>query len=82
MTDGPIIIDTPEGMAHFAMAQCISRLRLETATSLKFRQSTLAAVQRAYGITSRTKKGALKELEALYEQTYGRVYASARKEES
>lgn len=74
-TQTATIIDTPEGMAHFAMCQCIGRLRIEVSTGMKFRQSTLAAVQHAYGIKGRTKRAALKELQALYAETYGREYA-------
>jgi hypothetical protein len=63
--DGPIILDQPEQIQMFAYLQSLHRLALEINTGLKFRQSTLAAVQNA-GITSkRTKKGALKDLLAF-----------------
>jgi hypothetical protein len=67
MTDQPtqqpaIVLDTPEQIQMFALLQAAYRLALEINSPLKFRQSTLAALQHA-GITSkRTKKGALEDL--------------------
>lgn len=69
-----IIIDKHDQFVHFGLAQAIARLRIETKTGLQFRASTLVYVQKVYGVKSRTKKGALAELEALYESTYGRRY--------
>lgn len=78
MTDETVVIDTPEGMSHFAMCQVIGRLRIETETGLKFRSSTLKAAQKAYGVRSRTKAGALQEMLDLYVYTYGKEYANGR----
>jgi len=69
-----VSIDTPDGLEHFKICQCIARLRLETSTGLKFKTSTLRAVQTYYGVTARTKKGALAELETLYKEVYGKPY--------
>lgn len=77
MTDDRIvIIEGPDAMEHFKLCQVISRLRIETSTGLGFKQSTLAAVQKYYGIKARTKKAALAELENLYEERYGRRYGN------
>lgn len=75
MTD--IMIDTPDGIEHFKMAQCIARLRIETKTGLKFRQSTLKAVKSYYGCPYQTKAKALAWLEDLYERTYGWKYGES-----
>lgn len=62
------VIDTPEGLHAFALLQTIHRLALEINTGLKFRQSTLAAVQRAGYTAKKTKKGALQDMvEAMQE---------------
>ena len=63
----------------FNLMQCIGALRIEVATGMKHSQrSVLAHVQREYGVTKRTKKGALAELEALYERLTGKTYGSKR----
>lgn len=59
------VIDTPEGIQMFALLQVTHRLALEINTGLKFRQSSLAAVQRAGYTTKRTKKGALQDMVTL-----------------
>lgn len=69
-----LVIDTPAAMAHFAMCQVISRLKIETSTGMKFRQSTLKHAQEYYGVKARTKVKALEEMLDLYEATYGRRY--------
>jgi hypothetical protein len=56
------------------MCQIIARLRIETSTGLASRVSTLAAARKVYGVAARTKAGALREMEALYERTYGWRY--------
>lgn len=70
-----IALTTPAQMTAFGLLQLMYRLALECNTSLKFRQSTLAVVQRlAFEVdgemvpitTKRTKKGALKDLVAAY----------------
>lgn len=71
----PIVIDTPEGIAHFQMARIIAMLKLEVLTGLTYsRGSVLKAVQQQYGVNSRTKKAALNEMLKLYKQTYGWEY--------
>lgn len=75
-TNEPIIIEGEDAMEHFKLAQCISRLRLEVATGMHFRQPTLAAVKRYYGYTGGRKKGALAFLEQLYLDRYGWEYGS------
>ena len=59
------MLDTPEDIQMFAYLQAAYRLSLEIRTGLKFRQSTLAAVQRAGITTKRTKKGGLRDLIAF-----------------
>lgn len=75
--DEPLIIDTPEGIEHFYFAGCIAALRIEVHTGMVHsRGSVLASVRRNYGVKARTKKEALKEMEDMYEKTYGRKYGS------
>lgn len=69
-------ITTPEGIARFAMASAIGRLKIEVVTGLGSRVNTLQAVQRLYGVKAKTRKGALKEMLALYESTYQRAYGA------
>lgn len=57
----------------------IARLRIETKTGMSSRMSTLGSAQRLYGVTSRTKKGALKELEQLYKEATGKEYGEPAK---
>lgn len=61
------------------LMQCIGALRIETRTGMRHsRGSVLAHCQRTFGVTSRTKKGALAELEDLYLETTGRAYGSEK----
>ena len=70
-----IVIDTPDALEHFQFARCIAMLRIEVSTGLKHSQgSVLKHVQKTYVIRSRTKKGALREMEVLYKTNYGREY--------
>lgn len=69
-----VLIDTPEGIAHYQMCACIARLRIEVQTGMTSRASTLKAVKAIYGCPKQTKKGALAWMEQMYEQTYGRPY--------
>jgi hypothetical protein len=68
MSEQSIIIDTPAGMEVFKLLQCIGRLRIEVNTGLAFRQSTLQAAKRYYGLTCSTKRKALELLEDLHAQ--------------
>jgi hypothetical protein len=59
----------------FHLMQCIGALRIETRTGMRHsRGSVLAVAQQVYGVRSRTKKGALAELEALYTRLTGKEY--------
>lgn len=70
------VIDTPEGIAFFAFMQVLTGLRMEVTTGLKLssRGSILKVAQQRYGVTSRTKKGALAEMIVLYEEITGKPY--------
>jgi len=76
MTNKPIVIDTPDGIAHFQMARLIAALRIEVRTGMKMSRgiSVLQVVQQQYGVKARTKVKALDEMLALYSATYGREY--------
>ena len=79
--DKGVVIDTPEGIAHFTMANAIARLRFETKTGMNSsRGSTLQFVRQQYGIIAGTKAKALRLMEEKYEATYGMKYG--KKEES
>lgn len=71
-----IAIDTPEGIEHYRLCAHISRLHIEIQTSLSSKLSTLKSAQTLYGVKSRTRKGALEELLALYKETYGHEYGT------
>lgn len=59
------------------LAQCIAALRIEVNTGLKHsRGSILQMVRIAYGVTARTKAGALEQLEALYLEETGFEFGS------
>lgn len=73
----PVVIDKHDALQHFAIAQIIGRLKIETGTGLKFKQSTLKIVQQVYGIKARTKQEALDGMLELYRTTYGRNYGSS-----
>lgn len=57
-----VVLDTPEQINMFAILQATHRLALEINTGLKFRQSTLSALQHAGYTNKRTKKGALRDM--------------------
>ena len=62
-------------IVHFQLASTIGALTIEVETGMKHsRGSVLKVAQNRYGLTSRTKKGALRELRVLYKQTFGRSY--------
>lgn len=70
-----IIINTPEGIAHYHMAVAIMSLKVEVETGLRHsRGSVLALVRQRYGCPKRTKKGALEWMLAHYKATYGFPY--------
>ena len=70
----PIVIDTPDGIAAFAMLQVIACLSIEVKTGMVHSQgSVLKLAQRRYGCTSRTKKGALAEMRVKYTEATGLV---------
>jgi len=72
MNTGPVVIDTPEGMAYFRLLQVRGALSIEVKTGKSHsRGSVLKLAQREYGIKSRTKKGALAELNALVVEAGG-----------
>lgn len=57
------IIDNPGDVYH--MLQCYYALKIEATTGLRHsRGSVLNLVRTRYGITSRTKKGAMEQLAA------------------
>lgn len=75
--DGMRTVPVPAGSSMFNLMQCISALRIETKTGMKHsRGSVLKHSQAVYGVTARTKKGALAQLEELYEETTGRKYGN------
>lgn len=77
MGDEPIVIDTPEGIAHYAMAATIAALKIEVDTGMRAsRQSATSVAKVRYGCPKRTKEGALEWMLALYWETYGREYGS------
>lgn len=64
------MIAEADEMERLAMAQCIGRLKMEL-IGIAFRQPTLQLARQRWPLAARTKKAALAELEALFEQTYG-----------
>lgn len=60
---GAIVIDTPSGIDHVQNLAMTGRLKIEIETGLKFRLSTLAAVNRKFGTNFRTKRRALTFME-------------------
>lgn len=59
------------------MAQCIAALNIEVNTGMRHsRGSILKLVQQRYGVTKRTKAGALEELKEIYAAKTGREYGS------
>lgn len=74
---------TTTDINHFHLAQCIGSLRIEVNTGMRHSQgSVLKLTQQLYGVKSRTKKGALQELEDLYEATFGRRYGDTSRQAS
>lgn len=60
------VIDTPEGIRMFHFLQVLHALRIETRTGMRMsRGSVLKVAQQVYGVRSRTKAGALAEMEAM-----------------
>jgi len=56
---------------RFQLIRMRKALELEIATGMKLsRGSVLAAAQQQFGIKSRTKAGAIAELQSLLEQSY------------
>jgi hypothetical protein len=71
------IIDTPGAYEHMALCQHIAALRIETRTGMTHsRGSILKSAQQRFGVTKRTKAGALAQLEQLYADTYGKAYGT------
>jgi hypothetical protein len=65
------IIEGAENIERFQLIRMRKALELEMRTGMKHsRGSVLAAAQRQFGIKSRTKAGAVTELQTLLEQTY------------
>jgi hypothetical protein len=67
MTDEPVMLDTPEQIQMFALLQCRGRLQLEL-KGLRFKQSTIQAINRAYGQNLRTRKAALEFIEKTIDE--------------
>lgn len=65
------VIDTPEGIAAFRLFCLITALRTEIKTGMKMTRQPLLRVASHYGVNARTKRAALAQLEALYEEAYG-----------
>lgn len=69
------VIDTPEGIAWFAFLQVLHALKLEVKTGMKMsRGSILKVAQQRYGVTARTKAGALAEMATIYEEITGEPF--------
>lgn len=69
MTDKPIIIDAPEGIAMFQYTRCMYALRLEAKGMRMSRGgSLLKYVQENYGIKARTKAAAYEEMQARLDE--------------
>ena len=64
------VIDTPEGIALFRKMTVLRALKLEVNTGMKMTRgkSPLAIARQDYGVTSRTKVGAIAELEAQIQE--------------
>jgi len=74
--NGPVVIDTPEQIERFRVACIIMALRTEVRTGMKMsRVSALHAAQ-TYGIPARTKKAALEQMLAFYEEKYGEPFGA------
>lgn len=61
-----IMLTTPEQLRRFQLLQHIYALKIEVETGLRHsRGSVLRSAQQKYGVKSRTKAGALAELQAM-----------------
>ena len=68
MTEGPVVIDTPDGIAFFRLLQLRGALRIEINTGMRMsRGSVLAAVNRQFGTSFKRKQAALDYLNELIE---------------
>lgn len=77
--DSAFVVDLsdPRVARRYNMAQTIGCLSITVNTGLKHSKgSVLEHARRTYGIKSRTYKGALKEMKALYKKETGRDYGS------
>jgi len=73
------VIDTPAGIERFRVISLIQALRLETRGMKMSRGvSVLKIAQSDYGVTARTKAGALEQMISYYEDTYGEEYDGPR----
>jgi hypothetical protein len=70
------ILDQPHQIEFFKLAQVCSRLKIETGTGLKFKQSTLAACQRYY-FTNRAKVATKQKAFELLDAAKARVLEGA-----
>lgn len=69
------VIDTPEGLAWFSFLQVLYALRIEVRTGMRHSQgSVLKLAQQRYGVTARTKAGALRQMAAMFEEATGRPF--------
>jgi hypothetical protein len=64
---GGFILDKPDEIRFFQLLSIRGRLKIEVDTGMSSRFSSLQAAKRLYGVRSNTKRGALKELDALVE---------------
>lgn len=71
---------TGEAIEHYRFALLISSYILEIKTGMRATRIPLSRVAAQYGVTARNKKTALRQLIAIYEETYGRKYDDARLE--
>lgn len=69
-----------EAIEHYRFAVLISSYILEIKTGMRATRFPLSRVAAQYGVTARNKKTALRQLVALYEETYGRKFDDARLE--
>jgi hypothetical protein len=78
LMNGEVLKTDPAlGGSLFNLMQCIGALRIEVNTGMRHsRGSVLKHSQRTFGVTARTKKVALAQLEELYEDTTGRKYGN------
>jgi hypothetical protein len=81
MSDGLVVIEGEGPLAHFRMCQVIAALKIEVRGGMVHSGgSILKVAQQRYGCTARTKKGALDQMLALYEKTYGYEYGKPLQE--